>query len=51
MLDLQNFNKFLDKLPNDLANDVNAESICALRCALIDFLDDIEKLYGYIKNS
>ncbi len=45
-MELKNLNGILDKLNDELANDVHAESICALRCALVDFLNDMEHLYA-----
>lgn len=48
---LKNLNNVLDRLNGDLSNDVRAESICALRCALVDFLDDMEHLYDDIDQS
>lgn len=48
---LKNLNNVLDRLNGNLSNDVRAESICALRCALVDFLDDMEHLYDDIDQS
>ena len=45
-MELKNLNSVLDRLNNDMANDINTEHICALRCALVDFLDDMERLYA-----
>ena len=50
-MDLKNINNVLDRLSGILPNDVRAESICALRCALVDFLDDMERLYDNIDQS
>lgn len=41
---LRNFNLLLDGIHDDLSEVVNAEHITALRCALVDFLEDIQQL-------
>ena len=40
-----NFHNLLDRLGDDLANNISAESIIRLRSVLVDFLDEIEQLY------
>ncbi len=45
------FQSLLDRLNNNVESDVNAESICALRCSLVDFLNDIEHLLSDINRS
>lgn len=46
-----NFHNLLDRLGDDLANNISAESIIRLRSVLVDFLDEIEQLYIDMENS
>ena len=48
---LKDFNLILDGIHDDLSGVVNAEHISALRCALVDFLEDLQTLHSVSLNS
>ena len=44
-MEMKNLNGILYNLSDEFSKDIHTESISALRCALVDFLDDMEHLY------
>ena len=44
-MEMKNLNGILCNLSDEFSKDIRTESISALRCALVDFLDDMEYLY------
>lgn len=44
-MEMKNLNGILYNLSDEFSRDIRTESISALRCALVDFLDDMEHLY------
>ena len=44
-MEIKNLNGILCILSDEFSKDIRTESISALRCALVDFLDDMEHLY------
>lgn len=44
-MEMKNLNGILCNLSDEFSKDIHTESISALRCALVDFLDDMEHLY------
>ncbi len=44
-MEIKNLNGILYNLNDEFSSDVRTESISALRCALVDFLNDMEHLY------
>ena len=50
-MDMKNLNGILYNLSDEFSSDVRTESISALKCALVDFLDDMEHLYTDINTN
>ena len=50
-MEMKNLNGILCNLNDEFLKDIRTESISALRCALVDFLDDMEHLYTDVNNS
>ena len=44
-MEMKNLNGILCNLSDEFSKDIRTESISTLRCALVDFLDDMEHLY------
>ena len=44
-MEMKNLNGILYNLSDEFSKDIHAESISALKYALVDFLDDMEHLY------
>ena len=44
-MEMKNLNGILYNLSDEISSDIRTESISTLRCALVDFLDDMEHLY------
>lgn len=50
-MDMKNLNGILYNLSDEFSSDIRTESISALKCALVDFLDDMEHLYTDINTN
>ena len=48
---LKSFNLLLYEMNDSLANNVDAEHIIALRCALVNFLEDVQKLNDEVQTT
>ena len=44
-MEMKNLNGILYNLSDEFSKDIRTKSISTLRCALVDFLDDMEHLY------
>lgn len=51
-MEMKNLNEIKNSIYSDkFSSNVRTESISALRCALVDFLDDMEHLYADINKN